>query len=266
MSNVMFARCAALVVAMSLVGVGCTSGSGKHSTPTTTRIRTRPERLGPCPNPDPNIDLSKVNAGVTRLDKKLVPITASRVRVCLYGAQGKLEREGALVLPNAARFEQEANQFPASPPTTVPQGGGLPGSDCPQDWYHVVTFASDSQQVDLREVCGRVGNGVLQAQSTMTWFNDLQRLARGRDIRATLVEVPNVVGKTELAASVALIRARLGVNAGVEGGRTVTSERPAAGTRVPVGTDVSISGCPNGAHACPLVVPLLPRRPAQPSR
>src|SRR4051794_26756597 len=103
----MFARCAVLVVAMSLVAVGCASGSGQQSTPTTARIRTRPERLGPCPNPDPNIDLSRSNAGVVGLDKKLVPIAASRVRVCLYGGHLNLEREGTLVLPNAARFEEE---------------------------------------------------------------------------------------------------------------------------------------------------------------
>ena len=90
-----------------------TVGLGSEGPPTTAQRRTGPEHLGPCPKTDPNTDLTKLNAGVNGLDRVLVPITALRVRVCLYGGQSNLEGEGTLVLPNVARFEAEANLFPA---------------------------------------------------------------------------------------------------------------------------------------------------------
>jgi hypothetical protein len=182
----MFARRSALVVSLAILVVGCSSGGGKQSTPTTAR----PLGLGPCPQTEPPIFGPGFNAGVKGLDKKLVPITAVKVRICRYGGGAfKLEAERTLVSSDAARFEAEVNQFAASIPTTLPPpppnspsgSQGLVGNEgCMQGWNHVVTFASDSQKVDIyADGCGAVGNGVLDAQSAAHWFNELQHYTNG---------------------------------------------------------------------------------------
>jgi hypothetical protein len=107
--------------------------------------------------------------------------------MCRYGGDLKLVGERTMVRSsNAARFEREANRLPASPTTTLPPGPGLVGGDCPQDWFHVVTFASNSQRVDVYESCGAVTNGVLEAQSTAQWFNELQRYTSPNTLDPTM--------------------------------------------------------------------------------
>lgn len=133
-----------------------------------------PLTLGPCPKTDPRIDLMKSNAGVMGLGRVLIPIAATTVRTCRYGGDERLDAVGTRVLPNAALFESEVNRFPVPPPTTVPLGHGLIGADCPQDWYHLLTFANESQRVDVYESCGWLSNGVLDAgPSTGAWYTDL---------------------------------------------------------------------------------------------
>ena len=45
-----------------------------------------------------------------------------------------------------------------------------------QAWHHVVTFASETQQVEIYEDgCGGVSNGILNGQSTTHWLSELQR-------------------------------------------------------------------------------------------
>src|SRR5436190_1456963 len=65
---------------------------------------------------------------------------------------------------------------------------------------------------------------------------------RGGDQPAggALVAVPNVVGKGQLNASNALLRARLRVRVASRGNETVTDQKPAAGKEVPAGTVVTL--------------------------
>jgi len=184
-----------LVVAVALFVAGCSSGGGKQSTPTTVR----PLSLGSCPKTEPNTDLTKVNTGVKGLDRVLVPITAVQVRMSRYSLVpgAGLIGERTLVSSDAARFEAETNRFPASLPTTLPApppyspsgSQGLVGDEgCMQEWRHLVTFASDSQQVEIYEDgCGAVSNGVLGAQSTAQWFSELQH-----DTAAALCSAPQM--------------------------------------------------------------------------
>lgn len=178
------ARVPAVCCALALLAASCSSGGGKQSVPTTPRPGINATvSLGPCPNPDPRNDLAKTNKGVAGLDKTMVPITAVRVRMCRYGGGlhgTDLVGERTMVRPsNAARFAAEANAFPAAPTTTLAPGsrGFIGGGDCPQGWYHVVTFASASQRVEIREGCGWVTNGVLEG-SGAHWFSELANYTR----------------------------------------------------------------------------------------
>jgi hypothetical protein len=184
----------AAILAAALVVAGCSGGGGTHATPTTARQVV--VNLGPCPKTyDPNVDLTKVNAGVKGLDRALVPIAAVRVRMCKYGDGFIGER--MMVRPaNVARFEAEANGSAVSLPTTPPpisatQGltgeEGLTGEDCVQDGAYVVTFASASQQVELRGSCGGIGNGILSGHSSMHWFSELQHYTEGSTATGTVV-------------------------------------------------------------------------------
>jgi hypothetical protein len=107
--------------------------------------------------------------------------------MCRYGGDLGVDliSERTMARPsNAARFEAEANRVPASLPTTLPPpppdspsgSQGLVGDEgCMQGWHHVVTFASESQQVEIYEDgCGVVSNGVLSGQSTAQWWGELQ--------------------------------------------------------------------------------------------
>ncbi len=180
---------------LALVVSGCSGGGGTHSSPTTAHQAI--VHLGPCPKTDPNTDQTKSNAAVKGLDRAMVPIAALRVRMCRYSSGDRsLVGERTMTRPsNVARFEAEANRFPASPPTTAPPGPqqGLIGMDCPQGWYHVVTFASASQRVELRESCGWVGNSVLGG-SDSHWFAELQRYTEGSTATGTVVGTVLAVG------------------------------------------------------------------------
>jgi hypothetical protein len=171
----MFARRSALVVSLAILVVGCSSGGGKQSTPTTSRQLT----LGPCPKTAPLTDVTKLNAGVKGLGRVLVPITALRVRLCQYGNNGRLDAERTLVSSEAVGFEADANSaLPVRPTTTAPPyspsgNQGLVGDDCLGDVPRTVTFANDSQRVDLQPTCYGESNGVLVAVPTERWYSEL---------------------------------------------------------------------------------------------
>jgi hypothetical protein len=182
------------LVALAILVGGCSSGGGKQSTPKkttpTTTAATAPiipngnlpvntatprlvANLGPCPSTYPNTPLTKLNAGVAGLDKKLVPIIASRVRVCSYqhlpngnAAVGSPPPPGAV-----AQLENETNRLRRRPIYSW-RGGCVkyPGT-------LFVTFASDSQRVDLLANVGcdtPATNGVLHVDPTAKWLTELQ--------------------------------------------------------------------------------------------
>jgi hypothetical protein len=178
------ARCAALA-AVSLLVAGCSSGGAKQSAPTTTTLgmptgvpgggtSVPADNLDPCPKTyDPaNLEgasLSRMDVGVQRLDKELVPITSSRVRVCRYGTSRQLIGEEALTAPIAARFRTASNRLAGSVPGNVGPTGPLA--------VDVVTFANNTQRVSLSVNLSGFGvtNGYLYARPTPTWFNELLR-------------------------------------------------------------------------------------------
>jgi len=132
--------------------------------------------LGPCPKTYPNTPFAKLNAGVNGLDKKLVPIIASRVRVCSYQTvpNGKAAVGSPPPSTAVAQLENETNRLQKRPiyywrDGCVKHPGTL-----------FVTFASDSQRVDLLAIVGcdsPATNGVLHVDPTAKWLNELQRYA-----------------------------------------------------------------------------------------
>jgi hypothetical protein len=199
----MSARCCVWAIAAVLLvstATSCSSGGGKSAGTTVDRRTTTtvgfPDSvgrghsvppplvpaLGPCPKRDPTssagASLSRMNAGVQRLDQHLVPIEALAVRVCEYiinGAPTGLVASGALTLSAARLLANETNR--------LPRYRGQPNCYGPSPTasaysVFVATFASGSQQVDVEaasECGGEVWNGPLFAHPSAKWFNDLQR-------------------------------------------------------------------------------------------
>jgi hypothetical protein len=207
----MYARRVALlgfVVALALGVAGCSSG-GKHAAPTTsaptsatalgvaTRVPgggtgplDRAATLGPCPMHFPIGLLSRLNTGVQGLDKTLVPIVASKVRICQYdvglpkttgpvGLTGpQSEVIGTVVLTSAAsaRLGTQVDAFPRFSSAS----SSLPGCGGPtyHAEYFLLTFANHADNVDVEEDntrCDPLSNGTLRANPSSSWINELQR-------------------------------------------------------------------------------------------
>jgi len=119
-----------------------------------------------------------VNAGITGLGTKLMPIAASEVRLCEYVDNGVKRPPSRLVgmdllePPTAQRFENETNAVRARPalPSCPPSITGYTFDS------FVLTFANDSQRAVMVADLGCGGdasNGVFAAALTSKWLNEL---------------------------------------------------------------------------------------------
>ena len=77
--------------------------------------------LGPCPSRYATIPLAKLNAGIKELNKRLVPLDASAVRICKYVFAPNdhvipsgliVSGQGVLKAATATAFEAETNRLP----------------------------------------------------------------------------------------------------------------------------------------------------------
>jgi len=189
-------------VTVALLVASCSGGGGKQSTPTakvTATTTTNPAagksypapvqplrvvaKLGPCPSTYPNTPFAKLNAGVTGLDKKLVPIVATEVEICAYGRPLRyplipppfgLFGSGRLTAPAAVTFEDETNRLRPYPSGTATWRGGCIKYPGPL----LVMFANGSQRVEVLDTVGcavPVSNGVLHVRPTTKWLTELQQ-------------------------------------------------------------------------------------------
>ncbi len=175
------------VAAVVLLVAGCSSSGGKHATPTTTTVS--PSRivvkLGPCPSLPSAASLTRLNAGVQGLAKRLVPIAAVKVRACEYDPTLTLRGTFTLSQQLAAQFETETNRLPA----------GALLADCSFDAPdNFLISASDSQQVVVNDVCAGFSNGVFTAIPTTEWSNELQRYTTFSTATGTIVGTVREVG------------------------------------------------------------------------
>ena len=127
--------------------------------------------LGPCPKRYPITPLTKLNAGVAGLDKKLVPILALRMRVCTYAGNGQPVDRPGLTGSAATTIENGANALPTDQRTALNQTPTGPCGAGPL----FVTFVNRAQQVSLTVTgCDAVTNGVFLAFGTATWLNEIR--------------------------------------------------------------------------------------------
>lgn len=197
----MHARRSRLVVVLAFLLVSCSGGGGKQSTPTTTgptntTISSNGEAappapsllgptgvdrdLGPCPTQGLHIDLAKANAGALGLglNRRLVPLTATVVRVCHYlvgGYEAPTRLVGWRLLGSAEAKALEATTnslpvWPGAPSCPINPGGRTFET-------FLLSFASASQKVEVvgDTNCDRlVSNGTFSAALTKEWLNELQ--------------------------------------------------------------------------------------------
>ena len=90
---------------------GGTSNPGPTGTPSSLGSTRVTINIGPCPSAYSNPPTT-LNAGVAGLDKKMVPVVAANVRVCVYRLDGRLQATGAITGVAVASFEDETNQLP----------------------------------------------------------------------------------------------------------------------------------------------------------
>jgi hypothetical protein len=167
---------AALVVCLG----ACSSGGGKQATPATntstpttaaTTTTVSPSQivanLTKCPSNAPTESVTNLNAGVHGLDEKLVPIIALTVRVCRYPkAVAPLFYDSQA----AGQFENATNRF-----ATRPAAGTHGHVACTAAPLYVLTFASNTEQVNIEVLgCRYATNGVLDANPSAQWLNELQ--------------------------------------------------------------------------------------------
>ena len=173
-------RLAACVVSATLLVASCSSGGGKHASPTTASPTTSTTAvttttmslshvvadLGPCPSTNSAFGSAATNSGVRALTKKMVPITALNVLVCRYGLEGQLTRVAVLKPVTAAQLEADTNKLPASTRAA--------SFSCrPTQQSFSLTFANDTQQVQVQDACGAMINGRSWARPTPKWLNEL---------------------------------------------------------------------------------------------
>jgi hypothetical protein len=108
-----------------------------------------------------------INSGIRGINERMVPITALNVRLCAYGLDRRPTRVALLKPAAALRLQADTNLL-----RTLAGDGS---SSChPAQRSFLLIFANDTQQVDVQDFCGVVGNGAIAAKSTMTWLNELQ--------------------------------------------------------------------------------------------
>jgi len=135
--------------------------------------------LGPCPKQDPTIVLMTANAGVLGLNKRLVPVPATTVRVCDYLSSGNeppppLVASRLLGRSGTEALEATTNSLPVQPPGP----GNCPAPQSPRDVTsntYLLSFVDGSQQVDV--YAGRCGdsasNGTFIAGLTTPRLNEV---------------------------------------------------------------------------------------------
>ena len=141
----------------------------------TTRPRSTTTTMAPspvvanaarCPEVEPTSSPSTLNARIRGLAGKLVPITASNVRVCDYVDPGRLAFSGLLTGSAATTIENTANALRLPPRLNI--------SRCPGSPPWLITFANESQQVTVASYCGGVlSNGLFTISNSQKWFNEL---------------------------------------------------------------------------------------------
>jgi len=163
-----------LVVLLALLLAACSNGGGKHAASTTTVAAATYVALSVAPcsalNPVPVATLTR-----RALATAVVPFVASKVRVCRYLIHGGVI-ERVLTSPSVvAQIESETNRLPTLP-TRKRSSHAVPPDRCGSSSWYLVTFANDSQRVDvMTTVCDTASNRVLGVRTTPQWLNELQR-------------------------------------------------------------------------------------------
>jgi hypothetical protein len=171
-----------LFATLALLAVSCAGSDGKQAVSTNTRTATSPSSTtasyafqapvlsDQCPSKPPTASPKALNAGVSGLEKKLVPIAALTVRVCRYP---KAVSPFVYDDSAAAQFEAETNRLPA----LALSGRGVScGAGAPT---YVVRFSGAAQQVDVVDFCGEATNGAFAADPTAKWVGGLQTPTMG---------------------------------------------------------------------------------------
>jgi len=173
----------ALVGALALLVVGCSSGSGNHASPTTTKVTTSSTAAttttlspsyavssGACPSKYPSGSLAALNSGAKGLGTKLVPIEALYLRICQYGSDGLPARRAVLSGSGETVIENETNLLRRTQEIALAESPT--GTSCLGPFY--LTFASHTRHVSLTVTgCDAVTNGVFLAFGTTTWLSEL---------------------------------------------------------------------------------------------
>ena len=124
--------------------------------------------VGQCPStPFFGSGPGGINSGMRGINERMVPITALNVRFCEYGLDGRLTRVALLKPAAALRLQAVTNLLHTL--------AGAGSSSChPAQQSFLLVFANDTQQVDVQDFCGVVGNGAIAAKPTTKWLNELQ--------------------------------------------------------------------------------------------
>jgi len=172
------------LAALVLCVTACSSGVGKHASPTTT-IATASSAAASTTTISPSQVAAKLvpcrftlpthlmgdNGGIKGLAKKLVPIDALVVRICDYSDTSPYPLIGAAVLKGseAEALEREANRLQREPER--PTCNDVPGVSMQ---VFVFTFANASHHVFVYggdECAGEQTNGAFNVGNTRHWLN-----------------------------------------------------------------------------------------------
>jgi hypothetical protein len=118
------------------------------------------------------MSLAKLNAGVAGLDKELVPLEATKVWICVWNSDRRLNG-GGYILPesNVASFVKETKNIRTSLTKGTQIAPSVPTGIGYQPIY--LAFASRSRQVTLRldeYGSGAVTNGVVSGTPSTLWL------------------------------------------------------------------------------------------------
>ena len=170
----------AIVASSVMFLAACSGSSGKQSAatttapPRTTAVSPAPlvADLGPCPKGGP-ASRPRGAPNAPGLRNALVPIVVLQVRVCRYDATAP---STIVRPPYAMQLTADTNRL-----RKIDNAAAL---DCAptQPPYYFVTFANDTQHVDVWEDggCGFVTNGVLTAAATTRWRNVMRNYTTPR--------------------------------------------------------------------------------------
>ena len=170
-------------------------GLPSSTQPTTTVSQAHMvANLGPCPSKYPTASPAGLNAHVFNLQRSLVPISTLSVRICRYesfaagsgpwGSPPTFLNSRLLTPGEAVKFATDTNRLVFSSIGPGPCSGG-PNGSTPSGTYDLLTFANDSQQVQIAYIYGgpclsaQIGNGYFLATPTPTWRNELAQLVGG---------------------------------------------------------------------------------------